>query len=205
MRRRPAKLPAMPPFQPVVLESRFLRLEPLTLAHAPALWAVSTDPEIFRFYPYRIASETDLRQFIAGMAGAREQGIGMSFATILRDGDAVVGSSGFHETNWPHRRTEIGATWVTPAQQRTPVNTESKYLMLRHAFEDLGMLRVEFKTDSRNTKSRLALARIGATEEGTFRNHMVMPNGDNRHSVYFSIIAAEWPAVKANLEARLKA
>jgi RimJ/RimL family protein N-acetyltransferase len=114
-----------------------------------------------------------------------------------------VGSSGFHETDWHHRRTEIGATWVTPARQRTAINTEAKYLMLRHAFEDRGLLRVEFKTDSLNTKSRAALARIGATEEGTFRNHMVMPDGRSRHSVYFSIIAAEWPAVKERLERSL--
>jgi len=100
---------------------------------------------------------------------------------------------------------EIGGTWITPARQRSVMNTEAKYLQLRHAFETLGCTRVEFKTDALNTKSRQALARIGATEEGTFRNHMVMPGGRIRHSVYFSITHDEWPRVKVHREGLLTA
>ncbi len=190
----------MPQFEPVVLEGRFIRLEPLADHHAGALWAVSADPELYRYKPYVLRSEDDMRTFIGGMHQVRAAGSGLTFVTVWRADDTLVGSSGFHEANWPHRRVEIGGTWVIPARKRTPVNTEAKYLMLRHAFEELGFLRVEFKTDSLNTKSRAALGRIGATEEGTFRNHMVMPDGRHRHSVYFSIIASEWPAVKARLQ-----
>jgi len=188
------------PMESVVLEGRFIRLEPLSPTHATALWAVSDDPELYRYKPYVFHDEEDLRRFIDVAQRQQAAGLGLSFATIALDTGDPVGSSSFSAADWPHRRIEIGGTWVTPARQRTPINTEAKYLMLRHAFETLELLRVEFKTDSLNTKSRTALVRIGATEEGTFRNHMVMPDGRSRHSVYFSIIADEWPAVKARLE-----
>lgn len=191
------------PMDPVVLEGRFVRLEPLSHTHAPALWAVSDDFELYRYKPYVFHDEQDLRRFIDAAQRQHAAGLGLSFATIALDTGEPVGSSSFSSADWPHRRIEIGGTWVTPRRQRTPINTEAKYLMLRHAFETLDLLRVEFKTDSLNSKSRTALSRIGATEEGTFRNHMVMPDGRSRHSVYFSIIAAEWPAVKARLEAFL--
>ncbi len=186
--------------EPVVLEGRHVRLEPLALEHAAALWAASVDPELHRYRPWAMRSEGDLREFIALTQRQHAAGQGLSFATIARDSDEIVGSSSFMAADWPHRRIEIGATWITPARQRTAINTEAKYLMLSHAFEALALLRVEFKTDSLNARSRGALLRIGATEEGTFRNHMVMPDGRRRHSVYFSIIAEEWPAVKARLE-----
>jgi N-acetyltransferase len=190
--------------EPVVLEGRYVRMEPLTAGHAAALWAVSDDPELYRYKPYVLRSEDDLRRFIAVAERQHAAGVGLSLATIARATNTIVGSSSFSSADWPHRRIEIGGTWVTPAHQRTPINTEAKYLMLRHAFETLGLLRVEFKTDSLNTKSRAALLRIGATEEGIFRNHMVMPDGRSRHSVYFSIIDSEWPAVKARLEGFLR-
>jgi RimJ/RimL family protein N-acetyltransferase len=186
--------------QPVVLEGRYVRLEPLSPDHVPALWAVSDDPELYRYKPYVLRSAADLRRFVTTAQEQHAAGAGLSFATIARDANEVVGSTSFLVADWGHRRVEIGATWVTPRRQRTPINTDAKYLMLQHAFETLGLLRVEFKTDSLNTKSRTALLRIGATEEGTFRNHMVMPDGRSRHSVYFSIINSEWPAVKARLE-----
>jgi RimJ/RimL family protein N-acetyltransferase len=191
------------PMEPVVLEGRFVRMEPLTLDHAAALWSVSADPELYRYKPYVLRSEDDMRRFICLAQGKHAAGDGLSLVTIARATGELVGSSSFLCADWPHRRIEIGGTWVIPARQRTPVNTDAKYVMLRHAFETLGLLRVEFKTDSLNTKSRNALLRIGATEEGTFRNHMVMPDGRSRHSVYYSIIASEWPAVKARLEGLL--
>jgi len=186
--------------EPVVLEGRWVRLEPLSLDHANALWTVSEDFELYRYKPYVLRSEDDLRHFIEQALEKHAAGTGLTFATIARADDRPVGSTGFHSADWPHRRIEIGGTWVTPAHQRTPINTEAKFLMLTYAFETLGMLRVEFKTDSLNAKSRAALLRIGATEEGIFRNHMVMPDGRSRHSVYYSIIDSEWPAVKARLE-----
>ena len=185
---------------PVTLEGRFIRLEPLGPEHAAGLWAVSEDAEIYRFKPYVMRSEADMQQFIAKARAAYDNGEGMAFATIDRASGVPVGSSSYYTADERHRRVEIGATWVTPTRQRTPINTEAKLLMLRHAFEGLGCLRVEFKTDRLNEKSRRALERIGAVEEGIFRNHMVMPDGRIRDSVYFSIIASEWPAVQARLE-----
>ena len=115
----------------------------------------------------------------------------------------AIGSTRFAAIDVENRRVEIGYTWIAPAWQRTPVNTEAKYLMFRHAFETLGCVRVELKTDSLNERSRNAIARVGATQEGIFRNHMVTHSGRLRHSVYFSIIDADWPAVKVTLEAKL--
>lgn len=189
--------------EPVVLEGRHIRLEPLTEAHAPALWAVSDDFELYRYKPYHLHSEAELRRLIAHYQGVHAAGGGLTFATIERSSGRPVGSSGYHAADAQHRRLEIGGTWVAPPWQRSPINTEAKLLMLRHAFETLGCLRVEFKTDSLNAKSRTALTRIGAVEEGIFRNHMVMPDGRIRHSVYFSITAEEWPAVQARLETLL--
>ena len=116
----------------------------------------------------------------------------------------TIGSTRFMSIEPKHKRVEIGATFVTPARQRTPVNTEAKYLMLRYAFETLGRIRVEFKADSLNEKSRTALLRIGAKPEGIFRNHMIADSGRIRHSAYFSIIEGEWPDVKARLERMMR-
>jgi N-acetyltransferase len=185
--------------EPVTLEGRHIRMEPLSPAHVPALWA-ATAQDIYRFKPYAVRSEDDMHGFVARLQDVYATGEGLGFATVDRASGVPIGSSSYFAADAQHRRVEIGGTWVTPQRQRTPVNTEAKYLMLRHAFESLGCLRVEFKTDRLNEKSRRALERIGAVEEGTFRNHMVMPDGRIRDSVYFSIIAAEWPTVKALLE-----
>jgi N-acetyltransferase len=184
--------------EPVTLEGRFIRLEPLSSDHAPALWAASA-PEIYRFKPYAVCSEDDMRGFVARLAHIYAAGEGLGFATIDRASGAPIGSSSYFAADAAHRRLEIGGTWVAPPWQRTVINTESKYLLLRHAFETLGCNRVEFKTDSLNEKSRAALKRIGAVEEGIFRNHMIMPSGRLRHSAYYSIIADEWPNVRDRL------
>ncbi|MEO8604639.1 MAG: GNAT family protein [bacterium] len=189
--------------EPVTLEGRFIRLEPLSVEHAATLWAVSDDPAIYRYKPYHLDCEADLRRFIAKAHAMLDKGEGMSFVTIDRASGSPVGSSSYLAADAQHRRLEVGGTWVTPARQRTPINTEAKLLMLRHCFEVLGCTRVEFKTDRLNEKSRRALERIGAVEEGIFRNHMVMPDGRLRDSVYFSIIASEWPGVEARLQALL--
>lgn len=186
--------------EPVTLEGRFIRLEPIDTRHTAGLWAVSDDAEIYRFKPYALRSEDDLRGFIAKAERARARGDGMTFVTIDRASGLPVGSSSYLAADQANRRLEIGATWVTPRRQRSVINSEAKLLMLAHAFEALGCLRVEFKTDRLNERSRRALERIGAVEEGIFRNHMVMPDGRLRDSVYFSIIASEWPAIRQRLQ-----
>ncbi|MGH7787498.1 MAG: GNAT family N-acetyltransferase [Candidatus Binatia bacterium] len=188
------------PIEPVTLEGTHVRLEPLALAHAPQLWAASDHAELWKYTPYVLRSEDDLRGFIAAALRQQELGLGLSFATIDRGSGATVGATSYLAYEPAHRRVEIGGTWITPARQRGPLNSEAKLLMLRHAFETLGLLRVEFKTDSLNSRSRTAILRLGASEEGIFRNHMVMPDGRNRHSAYYSIIADEWPAVRTRLE-----
>lgn len=188
--------------EPVTLEGRVIRLEPLAPAHAEALWAASA-PEIYRFKPYVVRSAEDMLGFVGRLQRLQVAGEGLGFCTIDRATGAPIGSSSYFAADPAHRRLEIGGTWVTPSRQRTPVNTEAKYLMLGHAFDALGCRRVEFKTDRLNERSRRALERIGAVEEGVFRNHMLMPDGRIRDSVYYSIIDREWPAVKARLEGLL--
>lgn len=185
--------------EPVILEGTYIRLEPLSEAHAADLWSVSADPEIYKHKPYLLQSEEDMRAFVRKAQRLHAEGTRLAFATILKDLGRPVGSSGYFAADEEHRRLEIGGTWVAPPWQRTVINTESKFLLLRHAFETLGCIRVEFKTDALNEKSRNALVRIGATQEGIFRNHMVMPSGRLRNSAYYSIIDSEWPAVKERL------
>lgn len=185
---------------PVTLEGRHVRLEPMSLAHVPALWRVGAHEEIWRYLPYAVHSEDEMRAYVEAELAKQQAGLVVRFITVAKAIAEPVGSTSYLNIDRQHRRLEIGGTWITPAWQRSPINTEAKYLQLRHAFATLGCIRVEFKTDSLNTKSRQALARIGAVEEGTFRNHMVMPDGRIRHSVYFSITSEDWPAIKAHLE-----
>ena len=170
---------------PVTLEGRYVRLEPVSLAHVPALWRVGAYEEIWRYLPYAVHSEDEMRAYVESELAKQHADLVVRFTTIAKAIAEPVGSTSYLNIDRHHRRLEIGGTWITPAWQRSPINTEAKYLQLHHAFETLGCIRVEFKTDSLNTKSRQALTRIGAVEEGTFRNHMVMPSGRIRHSVYF--------------------
>jgi RimJ/RimL family protein N-acetyltransferase len=189
--------------EPTVLEGRHVRLEPLTRDHHPALCAVGLDPEIWRWYPAPILTPAAMASAIELALAEQAAGTSLPFATVERSSGRVVGATRYLNIVPPHRRLEIGWTWIAPPWQRTAINTEAKSLMLRHAFEVLGCLRVEFKTDSLNARSRAAILRIGATEEGTFRNHVLCADGRRRHSVYYSIIEEEWPKVKAGLEAKL--
>ena len=195
--------PAIDP-RPVLLSGRTVRLEPMRAEHADALVAVGLGPGLFRWFPFPMESADDLRNFMRGVLAGLAAGTAVPFATILQATGQVVGSTSFLAIDRGNRRLEIGATWIGAAWQRTACNTEAKYLQLRHCFEELGCVRVEFKTDSLNARSRAALLRIGATEEGTFRNHMVCPGGRLRHSVYFSVIDSDWPDVKRRLEAKLE-
>lgn len=190
--------------EPVTLEGRFVRLEPLSLSHLAELCEVAFDEEIWRYTTSVIKTQDDLRDYIETALRWQAEGMALPFATIDKVSGRTVGSTRFAAIDRTNRHMEIGWTWIGREYQRTYVNTEAKYLMLAHAFEDLSCLRVEFKTDSLNEKSRRALSRIGAKEEGTFRNHMIMPSGRMRHSVYYSIIDTEWPEVKAALKEKLQ-
>jgi len=189
--------------EPVVLEGRLVRLEPLSLDHVPGLAEVGLDPAIWRWTIARPSSIDDLRSWAETAIANRDAGTELPFATIDRSTGRPIGSSRFMSIVLEHRRVEIGWTWVAPPWQRTGVNREAKLLMLGHAFDTLGCRRVEFKTDSLNEPSRAALLGIGAQFEGIFRNHMVMPEGRMRHSAYYSVIDEEWPTVRAGLERSL--
>jgi RimJ/RimL family protein N-acetyltransferase len=190
--------------QPVTLEGRFVRLEPLSLSHLPQLCEVAFDEEIWRFTTSVIEKPEDLKEYIETALRWQGEGTALPFATVDKASGRAVGSTRFAAIDSMNRHMEIGWTWIATEYQRTYVNTEAKYLMLGHAFETLNCLRVEFKTDSLNEKSRRAILRIGAKEEGTFRNHMIMPSGRIRHSVYYSVIDTEWPEAKAALEEKLR-
>jgi N-acetyltransferase len=188
-------------FQPVELTGRFVRLEKLCIDHLPALTAAAADPSIWQWYSVNGATPESMRAFVEDGLAMQARGTGVPFTVFERASGAIVGSTRFGNIAPEHRRAEIGWTWLSPRCQRTGINTEMKYLMLRHAFETWGLQRVEFKTDSLNEKSRNALKRIGATEEGTLRNHMVTYTGRVRHSVYYSVTTEDWPRVKQRLEA----
>jgi RimJ/RimL family protein N-acetyltransferase len=185
---------------PVTLEGTIVRLEPLGLHHLDALCAVGLDPSLWTITASRMQSADDMRRYVETALAEQEAGTALAFATVERASNTVVGSTRFANAVHEHRRVEIGWTWISPRWQRTGVNTEAKYLMLRHAFDVLRCRRVELKTNALNTRSRGAMLRIGATEEGTLRSHMVQPDGSRRDSVYFSVIDREWPAVKAHIE-----
>ncbi len=190
---------------PVVLEGALVRLEPLSLDHLGGLDEIAFDPAIWRWTVARPTDLAGLRAWVEAAIRNLDAGSELPFATIERASGRPIGSTRFMSIVPEHRRLEIGWTWVAGPWQRGGANREAKYLQLRHAFEVLGANRVEFKTDSLNEKANPALRAIGATFEGTFRDHMVMPDGRLRHSNYYSVIVEEWPAVREALERRLGA
>ncbi len=187
----------------VTLEGRFARLVPMDASHLEAFYEIGLGHDIFRWYPFSVDTEEEMRDYVHACLGYRDAGTWLPFTTIDKATGRIAGSTSYLAIDREHRRLEVGATWLGVPWQRTALNTEAKYLQLRHCFEVLGCRRVEFKTDSLNARSRAALLRIGAIEEGTFRNHMICPGGRQRHSVYFSVIDSEWPRVKEHLEALL--
>jgi N-acetyltransferase len=188
---------------PVTLEGSVVRLEPIRREHEQLFWDVARNhlEEIFRWFPYPMRTAEDFRQLVDKAFAEQDRGESVVFATVERSSGLVVGSTRFMNIDRANRRVEIGSTWIAPAWQRTRVNTEAKYLMLRHAFEAWGCVRVELKTDALNQKSRNAILRIGAQEEGTLRRHVVTWTGRVRDTVYFSILDSEWPPVKERLTA----
>jgi len=189
---------------PLTLEGLVVRLEPIRHEHDQLFWNIAKDnlEDIFRWIPYSMKTPEDFQRLIAKAFDEQERGESVVFATVERSGRAI-GSTRFMNIDRANRRAEIGSTWIAPAWQRTAVNTEAKYLMLRHAFEVWGCFRVELKTDALNEKSRNAILRIGAKEEGTLRRHVITWTGRVRDSVYFSILDSEWPEVRARLERKL--
>jgi len=188
---------------PITLTGARVALVPLAWEHLAAALAVAVPSDIFHWWPRDIRTPADLRASFEEAFAARDGGTALPFSTFDRASDQLVGGTRYMAVDLRNRRLEIGGTWVARPWQRTYVNTEAKLLMLEHAFETLGCLRVEFKTDALNTASRAALDRLGAQQEGVFRKHMVTSAARVRDTVYFSIVDDEWPDVKARLLAKL--
>jgi RimJ/RimL family protein N-acetyltransferase len=189
---------------PVTLEGSHVRLEPLSESHHEGLCAIGLDPDLWKWIPFQVLDSDAMMRYIRTALAEQERGVSLPFATIEKSSGKVIGSTRYLNIDMPNKRVEIGSTWIGAPWQRTAINTEAKYLMMRQAFETLGCNRVEWKTDSLNTKSRNAISRLGAKQEGIFRQHIVTWSGRLRDTVYFSVIAPEWPEIKANLEARLQ-
>ena len=196
-------LPTEMVVSPIFLEGAHVRLEPLAKTHLAGLVEVGLDEELWRWIPTPVRTQEEMAAYIETALNEQKRGEALPFAIVEKSTSRAIGSTRYGNIDRAHHRVEIGWTWVARDWQRTAMNTEAKYLLLRHAFETLGCMRVELKTDSLNERSRAAILRLGAREEGIFRNHMITASGRIRHTVYFSIIDSEWPAVKARLEAKL--
>ena len=189
---------------PVILSGQFVRLEPLALGHAEDMAVAGDEQEIWDYMPMVTPrSVEEMESAIQVSLSAQESGGRLPFAIIDLRNSRVVGSTSYLDISLSNQRIEIGWTWLGASARRTAINTECKYLLLRHAFEALGCGRVQLKCDGRNQRSQDAIERIGGKKEGVLRKHMIMPDGYVRDTVIFSILAAEWPAVKANLDAKL--
>lgn len=184
----------------VTLESKDLRLEPLKPGHFDALIDVGTVRDLWRWTTANAITPEAMRDYLNAALTEREKGNAIPFATFDKISNRIVGSTRFASIDSANRRLEIGWTWITPSAQRTHVNSNAKLLMLTYAFEELGCIRVELKTDALNTKSRNAMVRIGCKEEGVLRSHMITDTGRVRDTAYYSILEAEWPAVRKRLE-----
>ena len=187
----------------VTLEGAQVRLESLSRTHSPGLCEVGLEEELWRWIPTPVRTVADMAAYVELALQEQAVGVSLPFAQIEKATGRVMGSTRYMNIEKAHHRVEIGCTWIGREWQRSAVNTEAKYLLLRHAFETLGCMRVELKTDSLNEKSRAAILRIGAKEEGIFRNHMITSTGRIRHTVYFSIMDSEWAGVKSGLERKL--
>jgi RimJ/RimL family protein N-acetyltransferase len=189
--------------EPVTLEGRWVRLEPLAAAHAEALADVGLEPRLWQWIPTQVHSRADMHRYVQAALEEQRRGVSLPFAIVERGNGRPIGSTRYGNIEPAHRRLEIGWTWLALPHQRTAANTEAKLLLLGHAFERLGANRVELKTDALNEQSRRAILRLGAVQEGIFRKHIVCASGRVRDTVYFSILDTEWPSVRARLQARL--
>ena len=190
---------------PVTLTGKHVRLEPMTEAHVPALAEIGVGQKFWNFMVYgKMEAENDMRGWVLDILSRAEMGTDVPFAAVHLASGRVAGATRYMNISPKDRGLEIGGTWYGLDFQRTPVNTECKYLLLRHAFETLGCIRVQLKTDLRNERSQKAIERVGAVREGVLRNHMVLPDGYVRHSVFYSILDTEWADVKKNLEGMME-
>ena len=191
--------------KPIVLEGRHVRLEPMTEAHVSALAEIGVEQDIWDFMVYGdMKTEDDMRSWVKDILSRAEKETDLPFVVIHLKSGRVAGATRYLNIMPNDRGLEIGGTWYGTEFQRTAVNTECKYLLLTHAFETLNCIRVQLKTDSRNERSQKAIERIGAKKEGVLRNHMILPDGYIRHSVYYSILDSEWDDVKKRLEKMLE-
>jgi RimJ/RimL family protein N-acetyltransferase len=186
---------------PVTLTGRTVRLEPLALNHAPGLLGAA-DPELFRFTP-QAPPEWSVAGFEADIRRVNSLPDVVAFAMVLVESGEVVGRTTYMDIQPPHRGLEIGRTWIARRHHGTRVNPEAKQLMLEHAFGTLDAVRVQFTTSAKNLHSQRAIAKLGAVREGVLRHHRILPDGELRDTVVFSILASEWPLVRAGLDRRL--
>ena len=189
---------------PVTLEGQHVRLEPLTQAHAEPLIAAASDGELWNTQVTIIPEPAGMKDYIQAALDGQAQGRELPFVIMQRASDKIVGTTRFYEIRPLDRAAAIGYTWLAKSAQRTPVNTESKFLLLAHAFEQWRCNRVELITDVLNEQSRAAILRLGAKQEGILRKHLILPSGRVRDSVVFSIVDDEWPEVRASLQNRLR-
>ena len=190
--------------KPVILNGEEVKLIPLSIKHIPELTCEAKDKDIWQYLPYGVVTtEEKISNMIQFWLDRAERGIDLPFTVIYRSTELPIGNTRLLDINHQHKSVEIGGTWYGKKYQRTKVNTECKYLLLRFAFESLGCIRVQFKTDSLNIRSQNALERIGAVKEGILRNHMIRTDGSFRDSVYYSIVIDEWAGVKEKLEEKL--
>ena len=193
-----------PWISPVILNGKYVRLESMTEDHIPGLAEIGVGQTFWDFMLYgRMDSVEDMRNWVRDILSRAQNGTDLPFVAIHLASGKVAGATRYLNIMPKDRGLEIGGTWYGTEYQRTPVNTECKYLLLTHAFERLGCIRVQLKTDLRNVRSQNAIERIGAKREGILRNHMVLPSGQFRDSVFYSILDSEWPEVKKRLEAIL--
>lgn len=190
---------------PVTLTGSVVRLEPLSGKHVPDLTVAAHDERIWRYMLYVYPdNEEKMLTWVHDILARQAAGTDLAFTIIHRASGRAIGATRYLEIRPEHRGLEVGGTWYATEFQRTAVNTECKYLLLKHAFEVLGCIRVQFKADARNLRSLRAIERLGAAREGVLRNHYILQDGGYRDSVYFSILDREWPKVKERLEEMLK-
>lgn len=187
--------------EPIRLQGRTIDLEPLSLDHAPGLWP-HAGPEVFHWLA-DLPRDGSYEAFRDWIADVMRKPASLAFAMVLAGTREPVGVSGYLEIRPEHRGLEIGRTWIGKANQGSRVNPESKYLLFRHAFETLGAIRVQLKTDILNLHSQRAIEKLGAVREGVLRQYQIRSNGVVRNTVMYSVLAGEWPELKARLEARL--
>jgi len=191
--------------KPVTLQGKHVRLEPMSEAHIPALAEIGVGQTFWDFMLYGpMNTADDMRSWVTDILSRAEKGTDLPFVAVQLASGRVAGATRYLNIAPQDRGLEIGGTWYGVEFQRTAVNTECKHLLLRHAFETLGCIRVQLKTDLRNERSQEAIERIGAVKEGVLRNHMILQGGYFRHSVFYSVLDTEWPEVKKNLEEMMK-